>query len=237
MLKSKRKVPFDVKSTIINTILELLAPKRCERCGVMGSVLCDCCKKYLRETNPGYMIKEIRGFSEIIVGGIKEGMLSKIVKMYKYGCNREIAPILADIVKDRLLEIVEDEKRLGRKVVIVPLPTITKHIRERGFDHIKLIAKEFAGIVRVEYLISRYRNTVQVGKGADERLKQAKLAYQMKTGAKCEQDCKYILFDDVWTTGGSMCAALETMKKSGAKEVGALLVMSNDYIEISKNLP
>ena len=34
-----------------------------------------------------------------------------------------------------------------------------------------------------------------------------------------------------------MCAALETMKKSGAKEVGALLVMSNDYIEISKNLP
>ena len=237
MLKSKRKMPFDVKSTIINTMLELLAPKRCERCGVMGSVFCDCCKKYLRETNPGYTIKEIRGFSEIIVGGIKEGMLSKIVKMYKYGCRREMAPILADIVKDRLLERVEDEKKLGRKVVIVPLPTITKHIRERGFDHIKLIAKEFTGIARVEYLISRYRNTVQVGKGADERLEQAKLAYKMKAGVKCKQNCKYILFDDVWTTGGSMCAALEIMKKNGAKEVGALLAMSNDYIEISKNLP
>ena len=34
-----------------------------------------------------------------------------------------------------------------------------------------------------------------------------------------------------------MCAALEIMKKNGAKEVGALLVMSNDYIEISKTCP
>lgn len=237
MLNCKRKVPFDVKSTIINVLLELLSPKRCVRCGALGSVFCDCCRKYLRMTNPGYMITVHEGFCRIMIGGIKEGILSRLIKEYKYGGKRNLAGVMADLVKEDLIFLVENEKRVGREVVIVPLPTINKHIRMRGFDHIRLITQEFEGICRVEPLIIRKENTVQVGKGADVRLRQAREAYKIAPGVKCDSCCKYVLFDDVWTTGGSMRAALEVLKAAGAREVDALLIASNDYIETTKNLP
>ena len=69
------------------------------------------------------------------------------------------------------------------------------------------------------------------------RRRQAREAYEIAPGAKCDPCCKYVLFDDVWTTGGSMRAALEVLKAAGAREVDALLIVSNDYIETTKNLP
>lgn len=48
---------------------------------------------------------------------------------------------------------------------------------------------------------------------------------------------KYILFDDVWTTGGSMRAAGEVLRRAGARKLCAVILMSNDYIETTENLP
>lgn len=44
-------------------------------------------------------------------------------------------------------------------------------------------------------------------------------------------------FDDVWTTGGSMRAAGEVLRRAGATKISAVLLMSNDYIETTENLP
>lgn len=237
MLKSKRKVCFDVKSTIFNIMLELISPNRCERCGAPGVVLCDCCKKYLMSSNPGYVVSEAFGFMEVIVGGIKEGVLSDLLKKYKYGCNRSLADVLATTVDDRLRDVVNSEKEVGGRAVIVPLPTIGRHIRARGFDHIKVLANKFSDIAPVENLIIRQRDSVQVGKGAEERLRQAESAYTLREGAQCDPEVKYILFDDVWTTGGSMRAASEVLRKAGARKLCAVILMSNDYIETTENLP
>jgi len=102
MLNCKRKVCFDVKSTIVNMILELVSPNRCERCGTPGVVFCDCCKKYLASTNPGYVVSNGFGFMEIIIGGVKEGILSDLLKKYKYGCNRELAEVLPTYSRSRV---------------------------------------------------------------------------------------------------------------------------------------
>lgn len=237
MLNCKRKVCFDVKSTIVNMILELVSPNRCERCGTPGVVFCDCCKKYLASTNPGYVVSNGFGFMEIIIGGVKEGILSDLLKKYKYGCNRELAEVLAATVYERLKSIVDGEKKVGGKVVIVPLPTIGRHIRARGFDHIKILVNRLSEIAPMEDLIARKRNSVQVGKGAEERLRQAESAYMLREGVKCDSEIKYVLFDDVWTTGGSMRAAGEVLRRAGATKISAVLLMSNDYIETTENLP
>ena len=223
MLNCKRKVCFDVKSTIVNMILELVSPNRCERCGAPGVVFCDCCKKYLASTNPGYVVNNSFGFMEIIIGGVKEGILS--------------AEVLAVTVYERLKSIVGDETKVGGKVMIVPLPTIGRHIRARGFDHIKVLVNRFSEIAPVEDLIVRKRNSVQVGKGAEERLMQAESAYMLRERVQCDPEIKYVLFDDVWTTGGSMRAAGEVLRRAGATKISAVLLMSNDYIETTENLP
>lgn len=233
MLNCKRKVCFDVKSTIINVLLEVLSPNRCQRCGLQGESLCGRCKKYLLGTNPGYVISGIDGFSRVIVGGVKEGLLSVLLKQYKYQGRRDLARALAwkvwEVAERELFETGE----VG-EVVIVPLPTIRRHIRERGFDHMLMLARELCQMsenLRLEPILERLNKTVQVGKSAKVRREQAKQAYGLKKEAKLRGDIHYVLFDDVWTTGSSMRAAADAMRNAGACKISALVLMSNDYIE------
>ena len=233
MLKIKRKVCFDVKSTIINVLLEVLSPNRCQRCGLQGESLCGRCKKYLLGTNPGYAISGIDGFSRVIVGGVKEGLLSVLLKQYKYQGRRDLARVLAwkvwEIAERELWETSETGE-----MVIVPLPTIRRHIRERGFDHMLMLARELCRMdenLWLEPILERLNKMVQVGKSAKVRGEQAKRAYGVKREEKLRRDVHYVLFDDVWTTGSSMRAAAEVMRNAGACKISALVLMSNDYIE------
>ena len=233
MLKIKRKVCFDVKSTIINVLLEVLSPNRCQRCGLQGESLCGRCKKYLLGTNPGYVISGIDGFSRVMVGGVKEGLLSVLLKQYKYQGRRDLALVLAckawEVAERELFETGE----VG-DVVIVPLPTIRRHIRERGFDHMLMLTRELCQMsenLRLEPILERLNKTVQVGKSAKVSREQAKQSYGLKKEAKLRGDIHYVLFDDVWTTGSSMRAAAEVMRNAGACKISALVLMSNDYIE------
>ena len=233
MLKIKRKVCFDVKSTIFNVLLEVLSPNRCQRCGLQGESLCGRCKKYLLGTNPGYVTSGIDGFSRVIVGGVKEGLLSVMLKQYKYQGRRDLACSLAwkawEVAERELFETSETGE-----VVIVPLPTIRRHIRERGFDHMLMLARELCQMsenLRLEPILERLNKTVQVGKSAKVRREQAKQAYGVKKEVRLRGDIHYVLFDDVWTTGSSMRAAAEVIRSAGACKMSALVLMSNDYIE------
>ena len=232
MVKCKTKVWFNVKNTIINLILEVLSPNRCRRCGAWGENLCLCCKKYLEAINPGYLVCEKFGFEKIIVGGVKEGILSEILKEYKYKARRDLGGVLAWKVRRMLCEeLKNDQNWKSRRVVLVPLPTARKHIRERGFDHIKYLAKSLMVGVEVDFLLERMNNKMQVGKDAKTRQEQAEGAYRVRDGCRLDKGVLYVLFDDVWTTGASMRAAQKVMREAGALNFMALVIMSNDYLD------
>ena len=110
-----------------------------------------------------------------------------------------------------------------RKIVLVPLPTIRKHIRERGFDHTLRLCFELENFLqkrlaklgmKVEYedLLVRKNKTVQVGKEKKERMKQAEKAYGIREGIKIESKTLYVLVDDVTTTGASLTAAKKILQ-------------------------
>lgn len=114
----------------------------------------------------------------------------------------------------------------SRGIVVVPLPTIGKHIRQRGFDHTADLAKKIAVRKGWEYeeLLGRATNTVQVGASMEKRKEQAERTYYVKR--QVESGKMYVLVDDVWTSGASMLAAASVLVEAGAEKMAGVVVMT-----------
>ena len=196
----------------------------------MGTVLCGCCKNNIldgrvrvcpmckRRLEAGERVcAECElGFERLEVVGWREGVLKEMIEEYKYRGVRELAGSLAELVVGVMREGeggADDEQ--GR-VVVVPLPTIGRHVRQRGLDHTGRLAREVARRMGWECrrVLGRAKDTVQVGAKKAVREEQAKRAYEVS--GKAEAGEVYLLVDDVWTTGASMRAAAEVMRAAGA---------------------
>lgn len=247
MLKIKSKQLYRVKITIEKFILDMVLPNRCVRCQREGGIFCDRCKKYISIINPGYVMEDVYGFEKLLVAGLKEGWFERMVRDFKYKGRRDYGEFLAEKLGEVILgEIkrmrfgdelsnksgevmcgvlrkVETEIKEIRQIVLVPLPTIRKHIRERGFDHTLRLCFELENFLqkrleklgmKVEYrdLLVRKNKTVQVGKEKKERVKQAEKAYEIREGIKIENKTLYVLVDDVTTTGASLAAAKKILQ-------------------------
>ena len=132
-----------------------------------------------------------------------------MISLYKFHSIRAFSATLADLLNATL-------PQLPPNTIIVPLPTISRHIRTRGFDHTLLLAKKFGKLRRLRHqsLIGRAKNTVQVGADKQLRITQAKSAYKLLIHPN--PDTPYLIIDDVWTTGSSIRAACNLLKKAGA---------------------
>lgn len=167
----------------------------------------------------------------------REGVLMRLVEDYKYKSIRATSAILAELMLEaipRLERMCQSDSVRPRDVVVVPLPTISRHIRERGFDHMTVLAKAIAKRRGYRFVKALKRNnkTVQVGANEAKRKEQAKTAYVMSEKFKKKVwddgaylDKQYLLVDDVWTTGASMEAAIEVLRGVGIKNIAGVVML------------
>ncbi|MBR5620991.1 ComF family protein, partial [Candidatus Saccharibacteria bacterium] len=153
----------------------------------------------------------------------------RLAEDYKYKSIRATAGVLAELMAEAVAGL-ERAGKLESRVVVVPLPTIGRHVRERGFDHTWLLAKRLAKLKgwEAERILERRNKTVQVGANKAKRKEQANKAYGVAPGwlkRGLDTDTTYLLVDDIWTTGASMEAAISTIKEAGAKKVVAAVIL------------
>lgn len=195
-----------MKNTMFSELGDIFCPQRCLSCGKTDKILCDCCKKNLLKAKADSCLVcgrqlNMQGicpncdlpFSRQCHVGVRGGVLKDLINCYKYQSIRSISFSLADLLSVRIMNWGLSD------AVLVPLPTIAKHIRERGFDHIQRLALCMAKQninYAVEPLLSRANNCVQVGASEEVRASQAKTAYVM-TNLGFARGKNYILLDDV----------------------------------------
>jgi ComF family protein len=149
----------------------------------------------------------------VFVVGERTRTLRKLVGNYKYFSRRESAVATAQLLNDVLPEI-------SPELTIVPLPTIPKHIRERGFDHMKLVARKLShrrGLKCDLNLLCRTDNVSQHTANLQQRQKQAAQAFSVNPHRPMPK--LILLVDDIYTTGATTMAAAKLLKKHGAREV------------------
>jgi ComF family protein len=217
---------------MLDKALSIIAPHHCYSCGVSGALLCVDCKNNIKDDvffncmscGVGGFIKNgvCSSCKNIIsrawVVGVRDGELKELINDYKFSNLYAAHETLADVLAELLPHLPES-------VVLVPIPTIRRHIRQRGYDHIDLLVRRVSSLTGAEVSKSlvRANNAVQLGAGKRQREAQAKIAF--KPGGELNTDKIYLLVDDVVTTGATMRNAAKVLREAGATEVWAAAIV------------
>jgi ComF family protein len=216
---------LNVKNTMIDNMLSVVAPHLCSGCGKIGSPICYHCKEnIIKHPFIGCVVCELPSetgiceghkmpYSQAWIVGKRQGILQYLIGIYKFQNVKAAAKSLAELL-DRSLP------PLPAHTVIIPIPTTPSHIRERGYDHMLLIAQYFAYIrklqIKTDLLVRRSGDTQHIA-NLKQRMAQARAAFQLSR--ELEPDKTYLILDDIFTTGATVGSAARLFKEKGAAAI------------------
>ncbi len=110
-----------------------------------------------------------------------------------------------------------------RSAVLVPVPLHPRRFRWRGFNQARWVADALVtvgGATGVEDLLVRVRDTPQqtrLDRAAREQ--NMKNAFALRPGATVNMTSRYIVVDDVFTTGATLNACAKVLREAGAEDL------------------
>lgn len=227
---------------IAGKILNLLYPRRCPLCHKIlkdqNWLICPACAKGLKKIESPYCMRcgrpvekeeeycrDCAAGSHIFTEGrgifpYDHQMKESLVK-YKYYGHREYG----DFYAAALCRCGKSEILRWKPDVIVPIPLHGRKQRQRGFNQAEYLAERvgrFYGIPVSAGLIRKTRPTrAQKKLNAVQRRRNLKDAFSVPEELN---GIDILLIDDVYTTGSTMDAAAECLKKKGAGAIYFLTV-------------
>ncbi len=214
---------------IFKAFLDLFYPDFCLGCGKRGVILCpDCERKIVRIKNPCqtcgapqegrvcWHCKDLRlYFDGARAYGLYEGLLRDLIHRFKF--RGEIA------VGEKLWGLIG--KALPSYWDIDCITTVPSHkgsLKERGFSTSALLGAGVAHALSLPFYpdLLTWRREVkrQIGLGREERFLNVRGAVKCLS-PKDVKGKRFLLVDDVMTTGATASACAYALKKAGAERV------------------
>ncbi|MBL8122455.1 ComF family protein [Candidatus Saccharibacteria bacterium] len=217
---------------LIERIIGLYAPHFCLGCEAeCDALLCDNCRATLpvvpsrcyrchavtRDYSVCRQCKPYTPLRHVYVGVHYDGLAKELLHRTKY--ERARAGITTMVAQMSHLF-----SRLPGRALLVPVPTATRRVRQRGYDQAELLANELSShtSLPVTRALARLGQEHQVGSGRTERLAHLKNAFRSKS-AKQISGAHALLVDDVLTTGATLETAARCLRKAGARHIDAIV--------------
>ena len=201
-------------------ILDLLFPPRCAFCGklVEKGDLCETCKSFLpfrEEESTAQLIGENHYLCAVAL--YYDGPAETGVKALKFGKKSWRAKVFA-----RYIAQTAAEQLAGEFDAVTYVPVSLRRNFERGFDQARLLAEETAKLwgLKAEPTLRKNRHTKPQSslKNPAQRKKNVKDAYAVPRPDRV-RGRRFLLIDDVCTTGSTMSAAADALMEAGAAGV------------------
>jgi ComF family protein len=203
--------------TLLEAFLRLLFPERCAGCKRSGSLLCPACRACLRRY-PGGLRNQPVSLAEVRIVYLFDGPLRSAVHQLKYRRQRRMAVPLGELLAVHLAE----QPLAFDAIMAVPLHR--ERLAERGFNQAAAIAEAVARAMGREFMregVDRVRATAQQAR-LDARARAANVRDAFAWTLAAPPPRRIVLVDDVLTTGATMGACAEALRRAGASEVYGL---------------
>ena len=130
------------------------------------------------------------------------------------------------LIKDlrSLIRQLPHLKKICQDAVLVPVPLHPTKFRERGFNQSQVFAQALQKTlnvnIQVKVILVRTRFTQsQTTLSREERMRNIREAFTLAPNIKLDFEKKYILVDDVFTTGSTANACAKVLKKAGIQTI------------------
>lgn len=230
-------------------ILDSLFPISCLGCGSENSWICRTCLEKIslkseqscpvceKVTTPGgQLCFACRPKSSLkalwVAGSYQNRLLAKSIHLFKYRFIRDLGAILGQIMT-----------RAMRKSdwplpdIILPVPLSSRRLRWRGYNQSGLIGRYLSenllpgNILNYnDSVLVRRRHTHPQMEIRDHRKRQQNLRGAFQVASQNQVLDKLVwLIDDVATTGSTLFECARTLRKSGAREVRAIVLARQEF--------
>jgi ComF family protein len=214
-----------------NAVLDgiaLLLPVECAGCGVPDRALCTACRPALA---PDPSSRRLADGTPVFSGLDYDGTVREVILAYKEqgrtGLARYLAPALASAVSEAVSSVADGGNSGGaQRLELVTVPGSRRARRRRGFDPVvALVAR--AGMDRARVLAPAAPHPAQKTLSLEQRA--ANLAGVFTVRAPVAGR-RFLLVDDVVTTGATFLAVATALRDGGAQVVAAAAVASTPRI-------
>ena len=209
---------------VLTSLLDLVLPRTCAGCAVPGPGLCGTCRALLRAPAVGLVRPQPcpPGLPHVAAFLPYGGPVQRLLLAHKERGRLHLTAPLGRALASAVLVH-------GRgPVVLCPVPSSPKAVRQRGHDHAMRLARAAAAALRAEGVPARAarllvpgRSVVdQAGLSAGQRAANVRGALR-GTGSPSG---RVVVVDDVVTTGATLVEAARALTVAGHQVAGAAVV-------------
>jgi len=211
-----------------DALKDFFFPNSCVVCG--GGApddipLCPACRKEFEDCTDAYPTPErkLTAIDNIVVLLPYDAKCRTAIHALKYHGLHTLCPYFGTLLGHKTMTAYGSVD----KATVIPVPLHPARLRERGYNQSALIAHGFAqttGASCEDNILRRtVKTTTQTALGEDERRMNVQNAFTCIDYASINGD-HYVLTDDVLTTGSTLGACAELLKKCGAEQVTAAVI-------------
>jgi ComF family protein len=197
--------------------LALLLPVECAGCGLPDRAVCASCRAALQ---PEPSSRRLPDGTPVFSGLEYVGVARAVILAFKEQGRAELARVLAPALAAAVIEAGGAVDLDGAELVAVPASRRSR--RRRGFDPVVALISR-AGLERARVFAPARPHLAQKTLSIDERARNLDSVFDVTSAVAGR---RFLLVDDVVTTGATLSAAARALRSAGAEVVAASVVAS-----------
>jgi predicted amidophosphoribosyltransferase len=221
-------------------LVDLVLPATCGGCGAAGTHWCHRCARRVAAAGPIRVPPSpwLPGLPPVMAGGPYEGPLREAINAYKERGRHPLAAMLGDRLAVAVRAAVREHGPAGcAGVLLVPVPATAAAARRRFGDHMTRLARRAAADLSRAGLpgavgapLRALARPDSVGLTAAERVTAARAGLRLRAGrlgqvrAAVAAGVCLVLADDVMTSGATLDAAADLLRRAGLPVTAAATV-------------